>query len=103
MCSLKLTNTFQVTALFRGGSTTLLREAIGNAVFFSVYEHVRYYMRLHLKSTSFDHNHLIDMGIGIVTGGLGGVAVSSLTTIISVFFLCFTHALTKFCFTFYVF
>ncbi|XP_044512405.1 mitochondrial arginine transporter BAC1 isoform X2 [Mangifera indica] len=64
----------KVTAIFRGGSTTLLREALGNAVFFSVYENVRYYMHLQLKAASSDHSNLIDMGIGIVSGGLGGVA-----------------------------
>lgn len=78
MCFLKLTNTFQVTAIFRGGSTTLLREAIGNAVFWSVYENVKYYMHLHMKSISSNHNHLVDMGIGIMSGGLGGVAVKLL-------------------------
>lgn len=56
----------------------MLRESIGNAVFFSVYEYVRYYMHLQLKPTLSDHSNLIDMGIGIVTGGLGGVAVSIL-------------------------
>lgn len=67
---------FQVTGIFRGGLTTLLRESLGNAVFFSIYEYVRYYMHLQLKAASSDHNDLIDVGIGIVTGGLGGVAVS---------------------------
>ncbi|RVW95908.1 Mitochondrial arginine transporter BAC1 [Vitis vinifera] len=38
------------------------------------YEYVRYYMHLQLKAASSDHNDLIDVGIGIVTGGLGGVA-----------------------------
>ncbi|PPS13444.1 hypothetical protein GOBAR_AA07157 [Gossypium barbadense] len=65
---------FKVTGAFRGGSTTFLRESIGNAVFFSVYEYVRYYMHLQLKSGSSDHNNLVDMGIGILSGGLGGVA-----------------------------
>lgn len=55
----------------------MLRESIGNAVFFSVYEYVRYYMHLQLKPALSDHSSLIDMGIGIVTGGLGGVAVSN--------------------------
>jgi len=67
--------TFQVTGIFRGGFTTLLRESIGNAVFFSVYEYVRHYMHLQLKPTLSDRSNLVDMGIGIVTGGLGGVAV----------------------------
>ena len=67
---------FQVTGIFRGGLTTLLRETIGNVVFFSVYEYVRHYMHLQLKTASSDHNYLNDVGIGIVSGGLGGVAVS---------------------------
>ncbi len=58
----------------------MLRESSGNAVFFSVYEYVRYYMHSQLKAASSDHSHLIDVGIGIVSGGLGGVAVSLLTT-----------------------
>ncbi|KAJ9690490.1 hypothetical protein PVL29_012909 [Vitis rotundifolia] len=75
-CALKTMKTEGVTGIFRGGLTTLLRESLGNAVFFSVYEYVRYYMHLQLKAASSDHNDLIDVGIGIVTGGLGGVAVS---------------------------
>ncbi|XP_034698231.1 mitochondrial arginine transporter BAC1 isoform X3 [Vitis riparia] len=75
-CALKTMKTEGVTGIFRGGLTTLLREFFGNAVFFSVYEYVRYYMHLQLKAASSDHNDLIDVGIGIVTGGLGGVAVS---------------------------
>ncbi|XP_034698229.1 mitochondrial arginine transporter BAC1 isoform X1 [Vitis riparia] len=73
-CALKTMKTEGVTGIFRGGLTTLLREFFGNAVFFSVYEYVRYYMHLQLKAASSDHNDLIDVGIGIVTGGLGGVA-----------------------------
>lgn len=73
-CALKTMKTEGVTGIFRGGLTTLLRESFGNAVFFSVYEYVRYYMHLQLKAASSDHNDLIDVGIGIVTGGLGGVA-----------------------------
>ncbi|KAL3596434.1 hypothetical protein D5086_008071 [Populus alba] len=61
-------------SIFRGGFTTLLRESIGNAVLFSVYEYVRHYMRLQLKPTLSDRSNLVDMGIGILTGGLGGVA-----------------------------
>ncbi|KAB2081979.1 hypothetical protein ES319_A05G167600v1 [Gossypium barbadense] len=73
-CALKTIKSDGVTGAFRGGSTTFLRESIGNAVFFSVYEYVRYYMHLQLKSGSSDHNNLVDMGIGILSGGLGGVA-----------------------------
>ncbi|KAJ0081586.1 hypothetical protein Patl1_10668 [Pistacia atlantica] len=73
-CALKTVKSEGVTGIFRGGSTTLLREALGNAVFFSVYENVRYYMHLQLIAASSNHSNLIDMGIGIVSGGLGGVA-----------------------------
>ncbi|CAL1372807.1 unnamed protein product [Linum trigynum] len=50
--------------------------AVGSAVFFSVYEYVRYYMHRHLKgdSSKSNHSNLMDMGIGTVTGGLGGLA-----------------------------
>ena len=59
----------------------MLRESLGNAVFFSVYEYVRYYIHLQLNTGSSDHSNLVDMGIGIVSGGLGGVAVSILTSL----------------------
>lgn len=62
--------------IFRGALTTLFREALGNSVFFCTYEYVRYYMHLQLKEASPKHGNLVDMGIGIVSGGLGGVAVS---------------------------
>ncbi|KAK6124395.1 hypothetical protein DH2020_041888 [Rehmannia glutinosa] len=65
----------QLTGLFRGGGATLLRESIGNAVFFSTYEHVRYYMRLPLRDASSDLAHFTDVGIGIVSGGLSGIAI----------------------------
>ncbi|XP_022777343.1 mitochondrial arginine transporter BAC1 [Durio zibethinus] len=71
-CALKTIKSDGVTGIFRGGSTTLLRESLGNAVFFSVYEYVRYYM--HLNTGSSYHSQLTDMGIGILSGGLGGVA-----------------------------
>lgn len=66
--------------LFRGSVTTLLRESIGNATFLSVYEYTRYHMYSHIKPASSNYNDLIEMGIGVVTGGLGGVAVSFLRT-----------------------
>ncbi|XP_023001735.1 mitochondrial arginine transporter BAC1 [Cucurbita maxima] len=69
-CALKTIKTEGATGIFRGGFTTFLRESIGNAVFFSVYENVRYYLR----TPSNVHGNLMDMGIGILTGGLGGVA-----------------------------
>ncbi|KAK9267945.1 hypothetical protein L1049_010382 [Liquidambar formosana] len=73
-CALKTVQTEGVTGIFRGGTTTLLRESFGNAVFFTIYEYVRYYMHLQLKAASSDHSNLIDVGIGIMSGGLGGVA-----------------------------
>ena len=66
----------QPTGIFRGGYTTLLRESLGNASFFTTYEYVRYYMHLQLKDASPHQTHLIDVGIGIMSGGLGGIAVS---------------------------
>ncbi|GFZ06199.1 mitochondrial substrate carrier family protein [Actinidia rufa] len=73
-CVLKTVKTEGVTGIFRGGFTTLLRESIGNAVFFTTYEHVRYYMHLQLKDASSNHSNLIDVGVGIMSGGLGGIA-----------------------------
>ncbi|XP_022139817.1 mitochondrial arginine transporter BAC1 [Momordica charantia] len=73
-CALKTIKTEGVTGIFRGGFTTLLRESIGNAVFFSVYENVRYYMHSQLHATTSVQGNFMDMGIGILTGGLGGVA-----------------------------
>ncbi|KAK3015883.1 hypothetical protein RJ639_005710 [Escallonia herrerae] len=65
---------FQVPGIFRGGFTTLLRESIGNAVFFSMYEYVRYFMHQKLKDASSDSTNLMDVGVRIMSGGLGGIA-----------------------------
>lgn len=73
----------QLTGLFRGGFTTFLRESMGNAVFFSTYEHVRYHMHRKLRDSSSGVTGLVDMGIGIVSGGLGGIAVSFVFSIFS--------------------
>lgn len=71
---------FQVKGIFRGGLSTLLRESIGNAVFFSTYELSRHHLHKQLSfspSASSHHSKvLVDTGIGIVTGGLAGTAVS---------------------------
>ncbi|KAA8515231.1 hypothetical protein F0562_018539 [Nyssa sinensis] len=77
-CALKTVKTEGVTGIFRGGITTLLRESLGNAVFFINYEYIRYYMHLHLKdeSSSSSQTNLIDVGVGIMSGGLSGIAVS---------------------------
>lgn len=60
--------------MFRGGLATLLRESVGNAVFFSTYEYTRYFMHLQLKGASSESRQLIDVGVGIMSGGLGGIA-----------------------------
>ncbi|KAL5576712.1 hypothetical protein UlMin_018411 [Ulmus minor] len=73
-CALKTVKSEGVKGIFRGGFTTLLRESLGNAVFFSVYEYTRYHIHSQLKSTSSDHRNLIDVGVGVMTGGLGGIA-----------------------------
>ncbi|KAG8499549.1 hypothetical protein CXB51_006166 [Gossypium anomalum] len=39
-------------------------------------------MHLQVKSGSFDHNNLVDMGTGILSGGLGVVAINVAKTII---------------------
>uniref|UniRef100_A0A5B6Z6W6 Mitochondrial arginine transporter BAC1 n=1 Tax=Davidia involucrata TaxID=16924 RepID=A0A5B6Z6W6_DAVIN len=73
-CALKTVKTEGVTGIFKGGFTTLLRESLGNAVFFSTYEHIRYYMHLQLKDESSGQSNLIDVGVGIMSGGLSGIA-----------------------------
>ncbi|KAK9058009.1 hypothetical protein SSX86_022849 [Deinandra increscens subsp. villosa] len=73
-CAVETVKTEGVKGLFRGGVATLLRESIGNAVFFSTYEYLRHYLHLQLKDSSFDHTNLVDVGIGIMSGGLGGIA-----------------------------
>lgn len=64
-----------MTGIFRGGVTTFLRDSLGNAMFFAVYEYIRHFMHLQLKDATHEHTHLTELGIGILTGGLGGVAV----------------------------
>ena len=73
----------------------MLRESIGNAVFFSVYEYVRYHMHSNIKANSSNHRNLVDIGVGIASGGLGGVAVSMLITTGFFFLLLLTtkHAI----------
>ncbi|XP_008776253.1 mitochondrial arginine transporter BAC1 [Phoenix dactylifera] len=77
-CAIKTMESEGVRGIFRGGLTTLLRESIGNAMFFSTYEFSRYYMNKQLNSPSSTHSHqsklLMDAGIGIISGGLGGIA-----------------------------
>jgi solute carrier family 25 (mitochondrial carnitine/acylcarnitine transporter), member 20/29 len=70
----------QVKGIFRGGLATLFREAIGNAVFFCTYEYSRYWMHNYLDSSRFSgSSHFVaakDIGIGVVSGGVSGMAVS---------------------------
>ncbi|KAL3617126.1 hypothetical protein CASFOL_039520 [Castilleja foliolosa] len=73
-CARKTLKNEGLTGLFRGGGATLLRESVGNAVFFNIYEHIRHYMHLTMRDTSSDLAHFIDVGIGIVSGGVAGIA-----------------------------
>ncbi|KAK9706719.1 hypothetical protein RND81_07G147300 [Saponaria officinalis] len=73
-CAFKTFKTEGVTGIFRGGVTTFMRESVGNAMFFSVYENVRHVMHLKLKDTSHEYRSMAEMGIGLLSGGLGGVA-----------------------------
>lgn len=77
-CAVKTIKNEGVNGLFRGGFTTLLRESIGNAVFFSTYEYIRYYIHSQwnpaLSGVSNEPNVLVDVGVGIMSGGAAGVA-----------------------------
>ncbi|EXC18087.1 hypothetical protein L484_014487 [Morus notabilis] len=73
-CAVKTVKSEGVKGIFCGGFATLLRESLGNAVFFSVYEYTRYHMHSQLKSASSDRSNLVDVGVGIMSGGLGGIA-----------------------------
>ncbi|XP_078428343.1 mitochondrial substrate carrier family protein [Wolffia australiana] len=78
-CALQTVKSEGIHGLFRGGSATLLRESIGNAVFFSTYEFTRYFMRSHLNPdslglTSSRQKLFLDIGSGIFSGGLAGMA-----------------------------
>nr|GMD11494.1 mitochondrial arginine transporter BAC1 isoform X1 [Ipomoea batatas] len=73
-CAIKTVKTGGFTGIFQGGFTTLLRESVGNVVFFSTYEYVRYQMHLQFKGASSESNQLVDVGVGIMSGGLGGIA-----------------------------
>lgn len=84
----------QINGLFRGGTATVMRETCGNMLFFTTYEITRYYLftsfgldpnRAKVSQTDevvptqfMVANTLLETGIGIVTGGLAGVAVSIL-------------------------
>jgi solute carrier family 25 carnitine/acylcarnitine transporter 20/29 len=70
----------QLRGIFRGGLATLFREAIGNAVFFCTYEYSRHWMHNRLDSPQFSSSsHFAlakDIGIGVMSGGISGMAVS---------------------------
>ncbi|VFQ88535.1 unnamed protein product [Cuscuta campestris] len=72
-CAIKTIKIEGVKGIFRGGFATLLRESVGNAVFFSTYEYVRHQMHLQLKGASSKSNQLVDVGVGIMSGGIGGI------------------------------
>ncbi|XP_057826363.2 mitochondrial arginine transporter BAC1 isoform X1 [Cryptomeria japonica] len=88
-CALQTLRNEKVQGLFRGGLTTFLRESIGNAVFFSTYELTRYHMlsiiSVHAKVNpqmdsqssqfvNYSSKIVIEAGVGVVSGGLAGIA-----------------------------
>ncbi|KAG9439201.1 hypothetical protein H6P81_019366 [Aristolochia fimbriata] len=77
-CAMTTIKTEGLKGIFRGYYATLLRESIGNAVFFSTYEYTRYYMHTKIGSSLPHLNEqqkaLADIGVGIVSGGLSGIA-----------------------------
>uniref|UniRef100_A0A1J3IE22 Mitochondrial arginine transporter BAC1 n=1 Tax=Noccaea caerulescens TaxID=107243 RepID=A0A1J3IE22_NOCCA len=73
-CAVQTLKNEGVTGIFRGGSATLLRECVGNAMFFTVYEYLRYRIHSRLEGSKLKDGYLVDMGIGVLTGGLGGIA-----------------------------
>lgn len=77
-CAVKTLQSEGVRGIFRGGLATLFREAIGNAFFFCSYEYSRYWMHSYTDSPRFAGNsNLIlakDVGIGIISGGISGMA-----------------------------
>lgn len=83
----------QLKGLFRGGLATLFREAIGNTVFFCTYEYSRCWMHNYLDSERFSgSSHFVlakDIGIGVMSGGISGMAVSIYLQLFEV--LCRAH------------
>ncbi|VAI09776.1 unnamed protein product [Triticum turgidum subsp. durum] len=81
-CAVKTLQREGVRGIFRGGLATLYREAIGNAVFFCTYEYSRYWMHNYIDSPQFSSNSGLvvakDIGIGIMSGGLSGMAYFTL-------------------------
>uniref|UniRef100_A0ACD5VM43 Uncharacterized protein n=1 Tax=Avena sativa TaxID=4498 RepID=A0ACD5VM43_AVESA len=77
-CAVKTLQSEGVRGIFRGGLATLFREAIGNAFFFCTYEYSRYWMHSYIDSRRFsDKSHSVvakDVGIGVMSGGISGMA-----------------------------
>ncbi|KAL6615175.1 hypothetical protein ACP70R_037445 [Stipagrostis hirtigluma subsp. patula] len=77
-CAVKTLESEGLRGIYRGGLATLFREAIGNAVFFCAYEYSRFWMHNYLDSPQFSaSNHFVlakDIGIGIISGGISGMA-----------------------------
>ncbi|CAN6287705.1 unnamed protein product [Urochloa humidicola] len=77
-CAVKTLESEGLRGIFRGGLATLFREAIGNAVFFCTYEYSRYWMHNYLDSPRFSSssNFVLakDIGIGVMSGGISGMA-----------------------------
>lgn len=90
-CVRKILKNEGIRGLFRGGTATVMRETFGNMLFFTTYETTRYHMFTTLgldpnrvKPISQTHeaaptqsmvvNTLLETGVGIITGGLAGVA-----------------------------
>lgn len=77
-CALTTMKSEGISGIFRGGFATLLRESIGTATFFSTYELSRHYINLQLNSMASAHSRLSkslsDVGVGIISGGVAGMA-----------------------------
>nr|CAB3494167.1 unnamed protein product [Digitaria exilis] len=77
-CAVKTLESEGLRGIFRGGLATLFRESIGNAVFFCTYEYSRYWMHNYLDSPRFSSSsHFVlakDIGVGVMSGGISGMA-----------------------------
>lgn len=77
-CALRTIKNEGILGIFRGGFSTLLRESIGTATFFSTYELTRYYMHSQVDSMSSAQSglskSLSDVGLAIISGGVAGMA-----------------------------
>ncbi|KAG0612914.1 hypothetical protein M758_6G062100 [Ceratodon purpureus] len=89
-CVRKILKNEGINGLFRGGTATIMRETCGNMLFFTTYETTRYHLFTYfgldpnrakasqtneaVPTQSIVANTLLETGIGVVTGGLAGVA-----------------------------